>query len=747
MVYPMNSGITASSIPSFDVQFPASADGKVPIRGVFQVIWRRKFLVTMITVAIMAVAAAVILSLPPYYKSTATLLIDPQQTQPIPQLPSSDGPQIDMVAVKTQVAIIQSFTLAMRVVEALDLVNTPEFVAELDASVNPVLGWVKRLEHYVLGNSSQAVPLTPEERKKTVATMLLGRVAASNDGKSYLVEISAQSKDSQLGSKIANTFAKVYLNFNRKLKIDAIEEANARFFDQLPPLAEKVRDADRAIQTFRAANGLTTISSAGQTDGHSVTLAESQLAQVNTQIGEAVFDRTEREGRLQQINEALHGRRQIDAIPEIVGSGLIQALRQKQANLRSQQAALETSAMKANPNMIAVQAAQANVSATINAEMSKIAASVASSVVAARQREEVLRQRLEDLKALVSSQSEAEIKLRDLQNQADAAREVYLSYLHRFQQTASLGLMQQPDAELISLAEVPLGPAGPKRMQLLMLAAALAAIFSVLCALLRDRLSAGSGFTSASLLEAVTGLTVIGSLPRLRRGVQDRSPRKVQFFHRESLNHVRATMEFGDQQYRANVVLVTSAVPQEGKTHFANSLVQSIAARGGRALLIDCNQTKQAIGTTHVSAAQADSINAGKSVRQTSHLSITELSPGLDVGTLRTARSSPGTQPSLRLVRDELNAARDKYDMIILDGPPIIACADAELFCDVVDGVLMVVRWGATTRGTVLAALQMMQVYGIRTIGAVLNDIDMKQLTKSDSGLGEFYSGYNYRAS
>jgi Mrp family chromosome partitioning ATPase len=377
--------------------------------------------------------------------------------------------------------------------------------------------------------------------------------------------------------------------------------------------------------------------------------------------------------------------------------------------------------MQNNPALVAVRAAQANVSATISAEISKLASSMTSTVMAARAREASLHERLNSLRDLVASQSDAEIKLRDLQNQADAAREVYLSYLHRFQQTASLGLMQQPDAELIALADLPLHPAGPRRIQIVVLAGAVGIIIAVLCALLCDRFR--RGFFTPADLEAATGLTVIGFIPRLRRGMEALSSAKIQFLFREAMNHVRATLEFGSQQYRAQVVLVTSALPGEGKTHFATSLARSVTARGGRALLIECDLRRPSSSQGHLAIVR-------------------DLASGIDVGTLQTSRAHPSFLPSLNRARAEMDAVRQKYDLIVLDGPPVLACAEAELLCDVVDGIIMVVRWGHTTKGSISSALRTLRLYGIRTIGAVMTNADIKQLTKTSSDYGHLYRRY-----
>jgi Mrp family chromosome partitioning ATPase len=272
-----------------------------------------------------------------------------------------------------------------------------------------------------------------------------------------------------------------------------------------------------------------------------------------------------------------------------------------------------------------------------------------------------------------------------------------------------------------------------------MLATALALITGVLFALLRDRLGAASGFVSALALEAATGLPVIGALPKLRRGLEEASPADIRFFHRETINHIRATLQFGGPQYQAAVVLVTSSVPREGKSHVAEALAASVTARGGRALLIHCNQPTEKIDDLAAGAG----VPVGRAGDETNRrLAVIETSAGLHIGRLRPLGSDTRAVPSLRMARDELLGLRDQYDIIVLDGPSVIGCANAELLCNAVDGVLLVVRSAETTRGVILAALRILQIYGIRTIGAVLNNVDMRQLARSGSDLAEFYNSY-----
>jgi uncharacterized protein involved in exopolysaccharide biosynthesis len=723
----------------------AEAPEGASLGNVFAVAWRRKLIICLTIFVLTGAAAAAIWESAPNYAATATILIDPRKPEGGDLEALRSGGQLDLITVRTQADVIRSAAIATRVVDALDLTHEPIFVHAMDSPPSALRRGAAQFLERLGYTLPMQPPLTDALREQLTRVILLGHVVATNDGRSYLIAITAQTADGDLSARVANTFARAYLDFNQKLKSDTIAEANSRFDEQLAPLRRKVLDAELRVDAYRRESGLVaTVMGAGGWRGP--TVPEQRLAEINSQLAKASSERTEKEASLAQVVNAQRGHGQLDSLPEIVGSALIQRLRSQQAELEGRMAGLETSVMGANPNLIALRAASVDVRQKIAAEVAKIAASMASSATAARAREQSLGAELAAQEQQVAAQGQSEIRLRELESEVDAARAVYTDYLHRSEQTASQRLMQLPDAEIIASAEPPLQPTGPAKVELLVLAFALAAVVGLVLAMLVDRI--GPGFRTPEELERATGLTVLGLLPTSRRGSQRLNGKQAAFMYRESVNHVRGALRFGERRHRASVVLITSALPREGKTYLATSLARSVS-RTGRALLIDCDLRCPTIAKTLGLSDQllADLTESHDPSAfepgQTQLVIARNVAMGLDIGMLRGGASLPA---SLRSVREEIESARNHYDLIVIDAPPVLACAEADLFAGVADGVIMVVRWGHTRRGPVQAALRIMRVYDVRTVGAVLSRASFKQLARFGDNYASLYRHYAARS-
>jgi uncharacterized protein involved in exopolysaccharide biosynthesis/Mrp family chromosome partitioning ATPase len=707
-------------------------------RSVFSIVGalrRRKRTVVALVLAIVASATTAILLYPPYFEASAVVLID-QHRQSFGELQALVGNQIDVAAVRTQVEVLQSPALMLRVTRALDLVHEPEFVRQLDAPPG-VTSRVKRwLMRRVDPFWTAPPPLTPPEREQAVSELLTRRVTITNNGRSYLVEVRVRAATAELSSRLANGLARGYIAFGRDMKVNAIVEGNARLDEQLAPLKRKVADAEAAVEDFRQRNGL--ILDRNGADG--ATVAGAQLAQLNVQLVQLSAERAQKEATLAQIQEALRTGR-LQSVPDVVASPLIQRLREQEADVLQRRAGLDASAMAQYPSLRALTASLSALRGQAAVEIGKIASSQSAAVAAARAQEESLRQSLARLQGEVAAQSEADVQLRQLQSQADAARDVYNEYLKRYEQTGNQDLIQQPDAELVSAATGPLVPAGPPRMQLVGLAVFVAFLVATLVVLLLDRMR--EGFHGRDEFEAQTGLPVLGLIPILAAGreaphARDRSP-DVTF--RGAVNNVRGTLQHGDPQHRAHVVLVTSALPGEGKTFLAASLARSVARVGSRCLVIDCDRRRPAVlatlGVDDAAVAQGRSISPAGSLAV-----LHDVQPRLDVGSLPMSGVRPDALSAHQSLVGEIEKLRRHYALIVLDAPPVMACAEAELLSGVADGAILVVRWAKTPRAAVRSALATLRLYGLRALGGVITQVDLRRLDLEDGGDGYMYRKY-----
>jgi succinoglycan biosynthesis transport protein ExoP len=707
----------------------------IPPTRLFGILLRRKWLILALIICVSVPATLVIYSIAPFYDASALMMLDTRQSSFRDLQATISTPDADLVAIATQVGIIRSPALAAKVVDKLNLTQEPEFSRLIDAPPT----WRQKVTTQAL--QWIGVPEAPTEhlssaaRRQVTANMLTDKISILNDSKSYIITIRARTGDPKLSADIANAYVSIFIDFKKEQKIGSIQRANTLLDDQIAPLAARVSKADQAVETYRAKNGLLLSHSPGDGQGESRggTVADQQLAQINAQLITVSGDLAQKQANLRQIDAALRSGH-LDAIPEVVSSALINSLRAQQSDLSSRAASLSQSQMSNNPTLRSARAAEAEVQQRINAEISKIAVSVRNQVNAAQAQVDGLQTALNRLQGQVGTQSQANVQLRQLESEARAARSIYQDYLNRFQQTLSQSSLQQADADEVSAAEPPLSKSGPPRALYLVLVILVSSVLASLIVLLIDRLR--SGVTTMEQLEAQTGLFGLGFVPtapsNLRRILLARRPS----IYNESVSVICNLLQFGQERYRARVVLVTSAVPNEGKSLLAVSLAATVGREGRKALLIDCDMRRPSVAKLLGIKANAEQSETAALLRQ-------EVMPGLDVVTFRPVKAGSREVVQPNQIQNLLDEARLRYDMIILDTPPVLPFADTPILSLKADGAIMVVRWRHTPATVVASAVKMLNAYGVRVLGGVVTQVKMKEVASGDSSHAHMYRHYS----
>jgi uncharacterized protein involved in exopolysaccharide biosynthesis len=723
------------------VPFGADPPEQVPVSHAVAVMIRRKWLILLIMILVSAPAAMFIFSMPRVYDAQALLMVDSRRTEFSDLQAIVANVTSDTMTVHTQIDTLSSPEVAGRVVDQLHLVDTPDVQKILHpdpslahrmlAAVSARLGWEP---------AAAGPPPTPAQERQIAIGWLTDRVTIVNDGRSYTVSVRARTHDPELSAAIANAYVDRYLEFTRELKIQALAHANSWLDEQLAPLQDRVRRAKEAVELYREKHGLVlgqAAGAAGKPQGQ--TIADQQLSQINAQLIVAIRDLAEKQSHLRQAQAALRGAGSVEAVPEVVASPLIQQLREQQAELAGRAASLGQSALAKNPALQSIQASVDDLNRRIGVEIGKIVASLQGQVSSAQATVDALQRSLSRSQSQVTGESQADVSLEQLVSEADAAETVYRDYLGRYEQTSSQAALQEPDANQLSRAEPPLGPSGTQRNRLLALVVAGSAILGAVVALAAERLR--GGVRTAEQLDAETGMFPLGFVPL----AEDRNRRRLESresIYTGSVNHVHSMLRFGDNRYRAQVVLVTSAVAGEGKTFFSVSLAASVGRNGGRALLIDADLRRPQVANS-IGAKHDDGLLADGSVSATQRAIVRrEALPGVDVLTFA-HRGSGGRL--LPLGPGELDAlikeGRARYDLIVVDAPPVLAIPDAPVLASVVDGAIMVVRWRHTPTSAVKAALRLLQAYRVRVIGGVVTQVQLKELSGTEGGYGHLYSG------
>ncbi len=701
----------------------------------FEVLWRRKLTLFVVAAAVLLAAVPRILSMPARYEGLALVLVDTRKNKLSDLQAIVTGAQSEVIEVRTQVDILRSAALGEQVVTRLDLLREREFVPVLNqkppewqAALNTVLDLLG------LGAPARA-PYTEDEKIRLVTQSLLNdKLTIINDGRSYVIGIAVRTDEPELSARIANSYARVYLDFNRELKDRAVTRANAWLDERLAPLQQKLRNAERSVAAFREANGLVEDRGTGPGGEKRATVAGQQLTQLNSQMVLAANERLLREAVAEEVRRVQQARGDLTSLPLVLASPLIHRLRTQEAELGAREASLALNQSEESPSLLGLRAERRDVRARIQQETLKIIGAIDSEVNAARSREAALRAGLAEVQAQVAVQAKAEIRLRELESEAEAARSVYTDYLNRSERTSNERDIQQPDAELISLASVPFSPAPPTKRQFLILAFMAAGLIGALAALLRERME--PGFRTADQMEAETGLVALGLVPHVqhRKRALALDARDAAFV--EAVSHVRGVLQIAGLAGRPRVILITSAMPQEGKTFFAIALARAVALTGARCLLVDCDLRRPSVaavlGITAEPGLGAESLarpEPGQSVvaagGEIDRMVRRDVATQLDIITAADAPADASVLVASERLRQLVSEARARYDLVIIDAPPVLAFVDARVLSRVADSTVMVVRWRRTPRLLVMAALKALRIYGARVAGTVLTQVDL----------------------
>src|SRR5262249_17051958 len=258
-------------------------------------------------------------------------------------------------------------------------------------------------------------------------------------------------------------------------------------------------------ETYRRAGGML-----GDKAG---TIMTQQLSQTNSELAVARNQRVEAESKLFVVQSKIHAGEDLQTLSDIVSSPLLQSLIAKQSELRHQEAQLTSQYTASYPNIKSVQADIAALQKQIDEETARVVAGLANEVDIARDRELQLQRDLERLEQQFGQGSQAEVKLQQLQREADANRVVYEAYLNRLKEVTEQQQLQSADAHLVSIASQPTVPTYPRYRPLLMLGLIFGGIAGALVAFLRDKLD--QRLRSIGQVEDITGIPVVALMPSL----------------------------------------------------------------------------------------------------------------------------------------------------------------------------------------------------------------------------------------
>ena len=729
-------------------------DQTIDLLNVVGMLRRRKWLILLVTAVGTALAAVLGKMQTPVYTANSSVMLDPRQLQVTNIEQVLSGMPVNTATVATQMGLLKSYDFVSSVMTDLNLFNDPEFnlalqdtddpsASTLPALLAPVEQLLAQLPNEWLiatGLASQPEPVLESDapgitRDRTIRNFLR-QATFANDGASFLITISFASPDPDKAAVIANRLASRFVEDEVAGKLSASDKASGWLEQRLGELKTEVQKSDQAVAKFKTENNI--VEAAG------ASLNDQELADLNKELITARADLATAQSRLRVVRDMRGSEAALESVGEVTNSAVILHLREQQTTLEQQESELRTLYGEKHPRMVQLREDMGKIQAGIRNEVERLGRTLENEVRVAQSRVASVETTLNGLKSRSTVDRAAQVQLDELVRVANSNRTIYEQLLQRFNETRDQQGIVQPDARVVATAAAPAVPssfgtrmfvAGGFTVSLL-LGSLLAVLLEVL-----DR-----GLRSAGEIEAALGLTTLGLVPKVTR--LRRSQRPHQYLrekplssYAEAIRGVLTALKLSNPQSPPKVVLVTSSLPEEGKTTFAVSLASLVARSQKRVLLIDLDLRHPSVHRElgwQVSAGLVEYMAGERTLQEVIH---NDLETGLHFLPIKAHTTTPTDLLESEKMRQLIQVCRDNYDLVVLDSAPVASVNDTKVAAVLADRVVFIVRWGKTIQSAARDSLRSLREAGIEPAGAVLAQIDLRKHAQYRYGdIGQYYT-------
>jgi succinoglycan biosynthesis transport protein ExoP len=661
----------------------------------------------------------------------------------------------------TQLKLLQNPTLARQVVLQLDLPNNPAFFGGQSQT-----GFFDSLRRLVSkpktpANEPKPAPaglsvatdtersmgrLTPEQIAKLEAyeDAIIGSEVVEPVPNTNLVKIIYRHSDPELAQKIANTLAEVFKNYNLALATEGSNKAEDILAREVARRQAEVKEQQEALWNFAKANDLPlTTEGAGNLEG-------SKLATLSGQLLQAQNDRK----KLQAQLESAKKEKDPFSIPDVNSSGRVEKLRDRISALKEQRDALLVTYTKEWPAVKKLDVQIKGLEAELERAPEEIVTSLQRKYEAAVQQENLLRRSYDEQKSTTTQQTRNQIDLMAMTQELETNKQ-YLATLTQRQR--ELDISNGNGANEVSIAtysRLPKTPVGPPRLRNIIIAFLLSLAGGVGLAFLLDFLDdTVKSVEDVDRYIHLPALALIPSsrdrrLPGIRSGAPSppsnttalamiddaRSPIS------ESYRHLRTSLLLSSAGKPPKTILITSSQPAEGKTTTGINTAFMLAQTGAEVLMIDCDLRRPRLHA-QFGLPNAKGLTTWLSGEKNLDglIQTCDKAPNLKVLTSGPVPPNPAELLGSEDMRELLNILSKQYAHIIIDSPPAISFTDASILSTMVDGVILVVHGGRSSRAVVRRAKQQLLDVGAHVFGVVLNNVKVET---HDYYYSRYYSHY-----
>ena len=702
---------------------------EIDLRQYWATIVRHKNSIIGLALVVTLATALVVFSIQPVYRATATLLIEPQQGNllSIEEVYGLDTSKTEYY--QTQFEILKSRQLAKRVIEKLNLKTHPDF--DPDQQQGFTVSWRAMLPFL----PDDAEEVTEAEKMQALIDTFVEKTSIEPIRKTHLVKLSFESHDADLAADAANSLADAYIESHLEARVEITKKATSWLTTRIGTLKENVTESERRLQAFREQESLIDLEGVR-------TLVAKELNELTSNLVAARQKRVQAENILSEIKSSTN----LDTVPTVLNHPTIQPLAHARGVAETKIAELSNRYGPEHPKMLAAKSELVTSQSSINKQVRNVISSIRKEFELARKNEQVLTRDLEKVKKEVQTINRKEYHLRELEREAAANQKLYDAFFTRFQETNATQDLEPVNARLTDIAVAPRKAAKPKKALSVAIAFVVATILGTLIAFLLEHLNNTIRRIDDVEDRLATSLLGVVAKVNLPQGVKDFKPQEI--FEKDEFNNaaesirtIRTGLMLSGLDSAHKVTLITSSVPNEGKTTLSSSLAISLGQME-KVLLIDADMRRPSIGKTFNMDTRAPGLSnlvAGTETPEQCIHTMKDL--GIDILPAGIIPPNPLELLSSEHFADTLRKLEDRYDRIVIDSPPVQAVSDSLVLATYANTVVYVVKADSTPYPVAKQGIGRLRSTNVDITGVVLNQLDAE---KTEGYYGYYYGGDEY---
>lgn len=692
------------------------------VRAMWSTVFRNRYVMIAIVALALLLGVASVLVMPRVYKARSSVQIDQQVAKVLgteetePQVYGADADRF----LQTQVDILNSRAMARRVSESLGLAAND--------------GFLKRMS----GASEIRNDTDGASRADRVVDTLQKNLGVELRRNSRVVHLVFSSRDPALAAEIANSYATNFIEGNIQRKFSTSAYSRRFLQNQLGLAKGRLEGSERQLISYaRAARLIDASSGARQTEGTADgprSLITANLVQLNTEYAESEANRVRARERWAQAQSA-----PLMSLPEVLANEAVQRLSQKRAEEIAELSEVRRRLKPDHPVVIQAMAQLAALDQQIRQLAETTRTSIRNQYATADRQHRALEQQVASLKGATLAEQDRSVRYNILRREVDTNRQLYESLLQRYKEVSAEAGITTNNVTSVDSAEMPRRPTSPRPLLNIALALAAGLGLALLYAFGRDYLD--DAVRDPQDVETKLRIPLLGVVPERSDGSPVAALSDPKSDVSEAYHAIRTSIELSSNQGLPRSILVTGSSKSEGKSTTSFALASDFAGVGRRVLLIDSDLRRPSLHRLFemplpdagLSSVLARIMPVTEAIVPTANENLSFLPAGR-------LPPNPTTLFAGTAMAELLTGLADSYDIVIVDGPPVLALADAAQLAASVQATVFVAEAGGARFGQARNAVSRLLRAGGNVIGCIVTKYSAKK-----AGYSESYDYYRYR--